>query len=139
MNEKLTSRTAFTRSDLTSSQSGDTRLSCPKCGFVQPAAATCQACGIIFERIKVHEQQQPTDPATARDATPARQILTLRQLLLAPRPRGNLALAGTAGLWVLMFGYGIHLLFAGVAGNSAGESILHLVNLPFHEAGHLLF
>jgi len=139
MNEDRSRRAAATAAEQARSQAGDPHRCCPKCGFVQPPVPACQACGIIFDRIKAHEQQRPTDQDTARGAATARQIQTLRQLLLTPCPRGNLALAGTASLWVLMFGYGIHLLFAGVAGNTAGESILHLVNLPFHEAGHVLF
>jgi len=35
--------------------------------------------------------------------------------------------------------WGSRLVFAGVGSNAAGESLLHLVNLPFHEAGHVLF
>jgi hypothetical protein len=31
------------------------------------------------------------------------------------------------------------LVFSSIASNAAGESLLHLVNLPFHEAGHMLF
>lgn len=30
-------------------------------------------------------------------------------------------------------------MLAGIAGNTAGQTLLHLVNLPFHEAGHLFF
>jgi hypothetical protein len=34
---------------------------------------------------------------------------------------------------------GGRLALAGFAGNAAGEHWLHLINLPFHEFGHLLF
>ena len=139
MNEKPASRTACTPADLTSSQSGDNQLSCPKCGFVQPAAATCQACGVIFARIKLHAQQQPPDLDASTAPEAALPATTFRQVLLTPRQRGHLALIGTTGLWLAMLFYGFPLVVAGVSGNSAGESYLHLVNLPFHEAGHLLF
>lgn len=36
-------------------------------------------------------------------------------------------------LWAWKF------IFAGIESNFAGRSFLHLVNLPFHEAGHILF
>jgi hypothetical protein len=49
------------------------------------------------------------------------------------------AWAGRAILWVsllvLLVRFGAH----DVASNAAGESFLHLVNLVFHEAGHVLF
>ncbi len=35
--------------------------------------------------------------------------------------------------------WGGKLVFAGIDSNAAGESLLHLVNLPFHEAGHVIF
>ncbi|CAK8724819.1 Zincin peptidase [Candidatus Electrothrix aarhusensis] len=35
--------------------------------------------------------------------------------------------------------WGWKLIFASVASNAAGKSFLHLVNTPFHEAGHVFF
>jgi hypothetical protein len=35
--------------------------------------------------------------------------------------------------------WGWKLIFASIASNAAGRSILHNVNLPFHEAGHVFF
>lgn len=123
---------------LTEKTFDDTQRCCPKCGYVQPPATECQACGIIFARIKVspEHQQSHTEPG---QQTSAADPATLRQLLLTPRHRGGLALIGTAGLWLAMLCYGGYLVCAGITGNAAGESVLHLVNLPFHEAGHVLF
>lgn len=138
MNEDRADRPAPGPSTRFQGQSVD-QLSCPKCGFVQPAATACQACGVIFARIKQHTHPQSSDGDSSVIPEEALQASTLRQLLLTPRQRGNLALAGSAGLWLLMLVYGIYLVLAGVADNTAGESVLHLVNLPFHEAGHVLF
>lgn len=38
-----------------------------------------------------------------------------------------------------MLVWGGKLIFVNIADNAAGTSPLHLVNLPFHEAGHVLF
>ena len=35
--------------------------------------------------------------------------------------------------------WGLSLMFSSVDSNAAGESFLHLINLPFHEFGHVLF
>ncbi|MGB5830704.1 MAG: zinc ribbon domain-containing protein [Thiohalocapsa sp.] len=43
------------------------------------------------------------------------------------------ALVGALGIW------GLSLIVSSVASNAAGESFLHLINLPFHEAGHVIF
>lgn len=139
MNENHFSRPAASSPDETISQVGAQQLSCPKCGFTQPPATECQACGVIFARIKTVPHPHPLGMDISPAPETTLQASTLRQLLLTPHQRGNLALGGTAGLWLLMLVYGIYLVLAGAADNTAGESVLHLVNLPFHEAGHVLF
>jgi len=42
-------------------------------------------------------------------------------------------------LLLLLAGYTFTLLSHPIASNYLGETLLHLVNLPFHEAGHILF
>jgi hypothetical protein len=46
---------------------------------------------------------------------------------------------GRAALYALLFVWGWRFLLSSVAGNYVGASFLHWVNLPFHEAGHVLF
>lgn len=44
------------------------------------------------------------------------------------------------GLLLLLLAYwSVRFIISPMAANAAGESFLHLVNLPFHEAGHILF
>lgn len=45
---------------------------------------------------------------------------------------------GRAALYAVLFFWSWRFLFASVADNYAGESFLHWINLPFHEAGHVL-
>jgi hypothetical protein len=40
---------------------------------------------------------------------------------------------------LILTAWGIKFVFAPVRGDSMGSSFLHLINLPFHEAGHLIF
>ncbi|MBN1664860.1 MAG: zinc ribbon domain-containing protein [Deltaproteobacteria bacterium] len=42
-------------------------------------------------------------------------------------------------IYAVMIFWGLKFIFSPMAGNYAGRSILHLVNLPFHEAGHIFF
>jgi hypothetical protein len=42
-------------------------------------------------------------------------------------------------IWLLLLRWSWLFVTAPLESNLAGESFLHLVNLPFHEAGHLLF
>ncbi len=42
-------------------------------------------------------------------------------------------------LWVALSGWTVAFARQDIASNFAGESVLHLVNLVFHEAGHIVF
>lgn len=57
----------------------------------------------------------------------------------APGTSGPIGLAGRALLLGLLAFLTARFLKAGVNAESLGGSFLHLVNLPFHEAGHVLF
>lgn len=50
-----------------------------------------------------------------------------------------MTLAGRALLWAALAAWTVAFATHGVASNYAGESALHLVNLVFHEAGHVVF
>lgn len=49
------------------------------------------------------------------------------------------AVVGRGALLVVLAWWTVTFATATVASNAAGLSYLHLVNLPFHEAGHLVF
>jgi hypothetical protein len=51
----------------------------------------------------------------------------------------SFSLAGRAAVYLLLVWWGCTFIVAPLETNYAGESVLHLINLPFHEAGHLLF
>lgn len=46
---------------------------------------------------------------------------------------------GRVFLFLLLILWGIKFIFAPVGGDYIGSSFMHLINLPFHEAGHLIF
>jgi hypothetical protein len=46
---------------------------------------------------------------------------------------------GRVGLFVILLAWGTRFIMTPLESNYAGSSFLHLVNLPFHEAGHVLF
>jgi hypothetical protein len=113
---------------------------CPKCNLeVQATENTCPHCGIVFAKYyKYHggpsspvaERPQvvihidpPADTVFGNDAYADNEAIFVGRYALLP---GFL-------LWSWL------LITPGLASNAAGESFLHLVNLPFHEAGHLIF
>ncbi|HXV69174.1 MAG TPA: hypothetical protein VD738_09645, partial [Nitrospira sp.] len=62
-----------------------------------------------------------------------------RWLIESDTPSDALTLAGRAAVYLLMVWWGCRFIVAPLDTNYTGESVLHLINLPFHEAGHLIF
>jgi hypothetical protein len=82
---------------------------------------SCPKCGVIFAKVR-STAVTPSLPSPAPLDPAARLLLAVRVIFL-------LCLAY----------YTFRLLSHSIASNYLGETFLHLVNLPFHEAGHILF
>ncbi len=125
-------------------------MNCPKCRQDQPNPAdSCAHCGIVFA--KYFKYYPPDEESSGQDSSTLESCSAgvnaedrsddpgLRRLLLGdPNARPGhwtlrALLLGGFALWSW------HLIGASIASNYAGESFLHLINLPFHEAGHVLF
>lgn len=116
-------------------------MDCPKCGYPQDSTnSECPNCGIVFA--KWRDRQTAPPPAGMavpddNDASPDNWVEALLFHLPAeinPVAWGFrcLVLAGIL-LW------GIKFIVAGIDAETSLQSIWHLVNLPFHEAGHIFF
>ena len=119
-------------------------MRCPKCGFEQPGGTECIRCGIVFDKY-LKRQRASSDltrsghPVLDKSETEEEQG-RFRELLFHVNPQaGTFVLAGRTLFLAVLFFWGLKLVFSSVAGNYAGQSFLHLINLPFHEAGHILF
>ena len=67
-------------------------------------------------------------------------VLFVRQLILPAAAESNpIILLAKACVLVILLIWGGRFAFASISSNYAGESVLHLINLPFHEAGHIFF
>ncbi len=118
-------------------------MNCPKCGYTnQPDSTDCCRCGVIFAKIisltTAADGGELNGQATTAE-TPKQSNL-LRELLFGvPDEVNSLYVWGRAIVLVGIAIWGSKLIFSSIASNTAGESLLHLINLPFHEAGHLVF
>jgi hypothetical protein len=121
-------------------------MQCPKCKAEQSDRnAICTRCGIVFEKYwKYHPR--PGDPvqrgtSDARKARPRERVEVDVRALFLPDPvhRDPVTTWAKAALLVALAIWGLRLIGSSVASNAAGESFLHLINLPFHEAGHIFF
>lgn len=109
-------------------------MDCPRCGHQQAEAAIeCFACGVILAKAKVRpivgERVEPVEPLAAR---------VVRLVLDDPRT-DPIVLGFRIVVFLMLLAWTWRFARARVIENAAGMSFLHLINLPFHEAGHILF
>jgi hypothetical protein len=126
-------------------------MQCPKCGAVQPDGnSICDHCGIVFEKYwKYHprpgesDATRPSQPVSAsrQQASAATRGRAALYALILPTPTGSdpLTTWARAALLAVLVLWSLNLIGSSVESNAAGQSFLHLINLPFHEAGHVFF
>jgi hypothetical protein len=113
---------------------------CPKCNFEQAAGRPeCSRCGVIFARIREQRPPGEVQPPPSAESTIEPETRLKDLFFPAPADPNPLILGGRALLLVLLVVWSFTFLFASIESNRVGESFLHLVNLPFHEAGHIIF
>jgi hypothetical protein len=124
-------------------------MKCPKCGSSQSDRGTeCAKCGIVFDKYVLKQNQRAgtgpvgahsgPPPDTEREAAAAASFL--KDLLFYVRPEIHvIAYAGRCLVISILIVWGLKFIFIPLESNYAGESFMHLINLPFHEAGHLIF
>ncbi len=104
--------------------------SCPKCDTPVDldTATECPRCGVVFARLH------------ARDAAPIAGAAPPPVVAAASAARQSAGIVRAARLVALvaLAVWSVSLAQAGITPN-AGDSFLHLPNLVFHEAGHVVF
>lgn len=118
-------------------------MKCPKCQCEQKDDnAQCIECGIYFEKyFKYHSlsEQPETNHNTSIRFTRKQTNSTDSILWHINQPVSQPALWGRCALLLGLIVWSYRLIVPDIASNAVGHSILHLVNLTFHEAGHILF
>jgi hypothetical protein len=124
-------------------------MKCPKCGFdLSDGGAECLKCGIVFDKYVLKQKQLiSTESFTAHpeaqvaaEMEAATAASFLKGLFLYVKPGIDVfAFAGRVLFFFIIIGWGLKFIFTPLENNYTGESFMHLINLPFHEAGHLIF
>ena len=113
-------------------------MHCPKCGWEQDdGKADCARCGIIFAKMRRSPIPVVAPPTPGQKSAWAR---FLEEWLLITEDLVNpLYFAGRVLVFLLLAWWGWRFMTTPLETNYTGDSFLHLINLPFHEAGHLIF
>jgi len=103
-------------------------MNCPKCEASVPTGSDeCPHCGIVFAKYEARMRRQ--------------EELERQQSLrsLSRHGASSLPLVGQGFVMLILLWFSWQLIPVSIASNAAGNSFMHLINLPFHEAGHVLF
>ena len=118
-------------------------MKCPKCNFEQSDRNTeCLRCGIIFE--KFHNRQKAAARHHRISGAPAAMASGFwditKNLIFHVNPEVNpLIFGGRAVFFLVILIWGLKFIFTPMESGYVFKSFWHLVNLPFHEAGHIFF
>lgn len=122
-------------------------MECPNCGFrTTQQSDECLKCGVIFSKFREktagdNRKKSPGEPSKPQDTTvDDGDGHFISRLLFYVQPRIDPMSFGFRVFFFLVFLiWGLKFIFTPYQTNYTGESIWHLINLPFHEAGHIFF
>ncbi|MBH0189552.1 MAG: zinc ribbon domain-containing protein [Nitrospira sp.] len=113
---------------------------CPNCQEErQDGSEECLRCGIIFAKYRPLPVRRGA-VSTAGSFAKSEWLVTAKHWLIeSDATTDSLTLVGRAIVFLLLVWWGRAFIITPLETNHTGESVLHLINLPFHEAGHLIF
>jgi hypothetical protein len=119
---------------------------CPKCNATLApgdagSSGRCPACGLIFAKYLQAQQGRPAHAAVSApgtDPAPDRPGL-LDRLLYVPARVDSIGFYGRCIAYAFFFIWGWRLYAMDVGDADIMNSFMHLIVLPIHEAGHMLF
>jgi hypothetical protein len=125
---------------------------CPKCKFAldpgdENARERCPACGLVFSKyLQVRQGGPARAPASHFGSAPepgaepaADRPALLTWLLYVPARMDSLSFYGRSAAYLFFFVWGWRLYAMDVGDADIMGSFMHLIVLPIHEAGHILF
>lgn len=117
-------------------------MECPKCGHPRSAEQTrCTGCDLVFAKYESYLQRK-AELERQRAETGRGHVERLRELLeglLEPASSTARFWWPHAFLWAVFVVWGWSYMLESLHDLGWDSGFLHAVNLPFHEAGHVIF
>jgi hypothetical protein len=117
------------------------KMICPKCQYEQSDnPLECPKCGIFFEKYYKYKKRLETKDITqsAHDDGSGYNILA-RTIFYIPDKINVFQFWGRALALLIVLIWGWKFILSPLDGKAVLASFMHLVNTPFHEAGHVFF
>jgi len=119
-------------------------MNCPKCNHEQEDSNTeCIKCGIVFEKYNKLQESKAFDPEINTDNVTVLKEPSekgLLNLLLYTKPDIDpIYFGGRVIVFLIIFIWGWKFIFTPIADKYLLNTFMHLINLPFHESGHIVF
>ena len=117
-------------------------MECPKCGQARrPEQARCTGCDVVFAKYEIYLQRKAALEAQRADAG-AGHSGRLRELVEGLLKPGDVTARywwPHAVLWAVFVVWGWNYISESLHDLGWDPGFLHAINLPFHEAGHVIF
>jgi hypothetical protein len=113
---------------------------CPKCRAQRlDEAKECVRCGIIFAKYRPGVARVSGSPPSSSNARSRWRVASKEWLIESDATTDSMTFYGRAAVFAAMVWWGWTFIVMPLESNYTGESFLHLINLTFHEAGHVIF
>lgn len=120
---------------------------CPKCGHVRTPEETaapeqCPACGLYFAKWLARDSFVPPTllkEADTDDDESRWRDYVLARVLYVPQNVSSAQVFGRAAILLFLLVWGVRLGMLDYRDGAMGQSFMHNILLPIHEAGHILF
>lgn len=113
---------------------------CPKCRADRTdEAEECVKCGIIFAKYRPLSVRSRATPAASPCIGSSWWQIAKEWMIESDGATDSITFYGRVAVFLGLLWWGRIFIVTPLETNYTGESFLHLINLPFHEVGHLVF